>query len=423
MGKLGLFKEEYLLLWKNSQFAMNTGDYDAYLKNCLGFLSLIDHIGDNIPQEDIENNKKEVYQNILMSLYNYSPAKIYSIENVLLIDAINENNNDKIVKLSNLMLQGALIASNYTDALSLLHNILTRMQNPTLVTPDGAVNTKFLLLSLVNIEILFNIGDFVQCVDIAKDLLGIIQPDIIEKIKPASFSTNLFVEHMLETFRLAGFAKLFLMDNDLDEFFASIKQALNIELPDKECIIATRDFLNGKSFSTSNVESASTFSKVIFLILQEFAFHNEDYKTFAQNIYQAKLLASDIHQTQIELFCDLLIAYSYANIGIKQKAEIIYNDVLAKAESSAIFNISTLAKYFIARLYISDNRQNEALIIINDTLALIQKYNNQAKIIYVLFEKLFIETLKSLNLDAIDLSSEEQKLSLAVENGELSRLL
>ena len=423
MGKLGLFKEEYLLLWKNSQFAMNTGDYDAYLKNCLGFLSLIDHIGDNIPQEDIENNKKEVYQNILMSLYNYSPAKIYSIENVLLIDAMNENNNEKIVKLSNLMLQGALIASNYTDALSLLHNILTRMQNPTLITPEGAVNTKFLLLSLVNIEILFNIGDFVQCVDVAKDLLGIIQPDIIEKIKPASFSTNLFVEHMLETFRLAAFAKLFLMDNDLDEFFASIKQALNIELPDKECIIATRDFLNGKSFSTSNVESASTFSKVIFLILQEFAFHNEDYKTFAQNIYQAKLLASDIHQTQIELFCDLLIAYSYANIGIKQKAEIIYNDVLAKAESSAIFNISTLAKYFIARLYISDNRQNEALIIINDTLALIQKYNNQAKIIYVLFEKLFIETVKSLNLDAIDISSEEQKLSLAVENGELSRLL
>ena len=26
MGKLGFFKEEYLLLWRNSQFAMNTGD-------------------------------------------------------------------------------------------------------------------------------------------------------------------------------------------------------------------------------------------------------------------------------------------------------------------------------------------------------------------------------------------------------------
>ena len=112
MGRLAHYKEEYLLLWRNSQLSMQTGDYDAYLKNCLGFLSLIEHIENNIPEESIENNKKEVFQNILMSLYNYSPEKIYSIENVLLMDAINENDNDKIVKLSNLMLQGALISSN-----------------------------------------------------------------------------------------------------------------------------------------------------------------------------------------------------------------------------------------------------------------------------------------------------------------------
>lgn len=421
MGKLGFFKEEYLLLWRNSQFAMNTGDYDAYLKNCLGFLSLIEHIENNISEEDIENNKKEVFQNILMSLYNYSPAKIYSIENVLLMDAIKNEDNEKIVKLSNLMLQGALISSNYTEALPLLHNIFSRMQNPTLIV-DGSVNTKFLLLSLVNIEILFNIGDFAQCVEVAKDLLGIIKPEIIEKIKPAGFSIKLFVEHLFETFRLASFAKLLLMDEDLEEFLEAIKTAFGEELPDKNVLIAVRDYLAGKNFGTTDVEEATPFAKVIYLILQEFSEHSSDYKTFAQNIYQAKLLTADIHQLQLELFCDLLIANSYANIGITKKAESIYNDVLDRAEKSAIFNIILLAKYFIARLLIATTRQEEALLIINDTLALLQKNNNQAKIFYVLFEKLFIDTVREYDISSINLESEEQKLALATSDGKLSRL-
>ena len=422
MGKLGFYKEEYLLLWRNSQFAMNTGDYDAYLKNCLGFLSLIEHIENNISEEDIENNKKEVFQNILMSLYNYSPAKIYSIENVLLMDAIKGDDNEQIVKLSNLMLQGALISSNYTEALPLLHNILSRMPNPTLIV-DGSVNTKFLLLSLVNIEILFNIGDFAQCVEVAKDLLGIIKPEIIEKIKPAGFSIKLFIEHLFETFRMVGFAKLFMMDDDLEEFLDAIKIAFGDELPDKNVILSVRDYLSGKNFGTTDVEEATPFAKVIYLIMQEFAEHSDDYKTFAQNIYQAKLLTADIHQFQLELFCDLLIANSYANIGIAKKAESIYNDVLKRAETSAMFNIIMLAKYFIARHLLKNLREEEALLIINDTLALLQKSNNQAKIFYVLFEKLFIDTVKEYDISSINLDSEEQKLALATSDGKLSRLV
>ncbi len=422
MGKLGHFKEEYLLLWRNSQFAMNTGDYDAYLKNCLGFLSLIEHIENNISPEEVENNKKEVFQNILMTLYSYSPEKIYSIEKLLLMDAINQNDDEKIVKLSNLMLQGALISSNYTDALTLLHNILSRMEHPTLMV-DGAVNTKFLLLSLINIEILFNIGDFTQCAEVAKDLTGVLNPSILEKIKPASFSLDFFVNHIAETFRLVGFAKLFKMDDDLEDFFGIVKHSIGKDLPDKDSILAIQDFLNGKNYAPSNVESAEAFSKVIYLILQEFSVHKSDYKSFAQNIYQAKLLASDLHEKQLEYFCDLLIAFSYANIGLVKKAESIYQDILEKTESSAIFNIFILAKYFLARLKRTEGYIEESLLIINDSLALLQKFNNQAKIIYVLFEKLFIDIVKSENITAVNIQSEEQKLTLAASDGKLSRLL
>lgn len=418
MGKLGMFKEEYLVLWKNSQLSMSTGDYDAYLKNCLGCLSLVEHI-QGIPKEDIESNKMEVFQNILMSLYSYSPEKIYSIENILLVDAMKENDNDKIVKLSNLMLQGALISSNYTDARSLLHNILTRMKNPVLLV-DGAINTKFLLLSLVNIEILFNNGDFDECIEVAEDLLSVIKPDILEEIKPVSFSMNSFVNHILDTFRLAGFAKLITCSPDLEEFFTKISEATNVELPDKDCILAIKEFLSGKDYAPSDIENATAFSKIIYLILQEFSTHSNDYKLFAQNIYQAKLLAADVHQTQLELLCDLLIAYSYSQMGIKEKASAIYDDVKSCSEKSAIYNIVMIADYLIAKLKIQNNEYENALLIINDALAIMQNGNNRAVLFYTIFEKLFIDIASSQEINEIDIESEIQKLSLVSAN--LSRL-
>ena len=227
-----------------------------------------------------------------MYLYNYSPAKIYFIENILLIDAINEQDDEKIVKLSNLMLQGALISSNYTDALGLLHNILSRMQNPTLKV-DNNVNSKFLLLSLINIEILYNIGNFKQCVEVANDILSILSFENVEQVKPINFSLNLFKSHLNETFVLVAFAKLFMLDEDLDDFFEKVKNILGTDLTEKEAIIAIRDFLADKTFNIETVEEYSPMSKVIFLILQEFSTLDVDCKKFAQNIYQGKVLASD----------------------------------------------------------------------------------------------------------------------------------
>ena len=409
MGRLSIYKDEYLTLWKNAQFSIKTGDFDAYLKNCLGFLSLVEFIESNISKEEIEENKKDVYNNILMCLYSYSPAKIYFIENMLLMDAINEGDDDKIVKLSNLMLQGALITSNYTDALGLLHNILSRMTNPTLMI-DGEVNTKFLLLSLVNIEILYNIGDFRQCIEIADEILKILSPEILEQVKPASFSINLFVSHILETLRLVAFAKLYVLDEDIEAFFENVKQALDVELPEKDCVLAVKDYLSQKVYETGNVEEYSAFSKVVFLILQEFSNLESDYKRFAQNIYQAKLLALDIHHYEVELFCDLLIAFAYSKIGIVEKSEFIYRDVLGKAEKSAMFNILMLSRYFLAKLKMNQSASQEALMLINDTLALLRKYENQSKIFYAIFERLYIDIVTQEGMTSVDIEAEEQNL-------------
>lgn len=409
LGKLELYKDEYLSLSKNSEFALQTGDYDAYLKNCLGFLSLIGLIKSNISKEELTKNKKEVFNNILLYLYSYSPKKIYFIEKLLLIDAINEGDNELIIKLSNLMLQGALLTSNYTEALGLLHNILSRMKNPMMLV-NGAVNTKFLLLSLVNIEILYNIGDYKTCIEVANEILDILSPEILEKVKPASFSLNLFVSHIQETLRLVGFAKIFLLEDNFEEFFAKINSSLNSDLPEKEALIALKNYLAGKEYQISNMETISPFSKVIYLILQEFSILKDDYKRFAQNIYQAKLLAEDLHQSEMVYFCDLLIAYAYYKSGIFEKSESIYLDVIEKANASAQFNLLLLGKFFLALQKQEQGNADESMLLINDSLDLIRRFNNDCKIMYVLLEKLYIDLNKASDLHDIDIEQERLKI-------------
>jgi len=413
-GKLDNYSEEYKILCSNADFALSSGDYDAYLKNCLGFLSLIESVESDVLQEEIETRKKEVYNSILQYLYHYAPEKIYFIENILLTDAINENDTEKIVRLSNMMLQGALISSNYTDAMGLLHNILSRMENPTLMV-NGSINTKFLLLSLVNIEILYNIGKFKECIEVATEVLSVLKIEIIDKIKPAGFSTNSFVSHILDTMRLAAFAKLYLMEDNLDNFFDLIKITLDIEHPEKDCILAIRDFLAGKVYNTGVIEEYSPFSKMIFLILQEISTlqRTKDYKKFAQDIYQAKLLAEDVYQPEIKYFCDMLIAYAYFRLGFLEKAEHIYNDVLEKAEVSAIFNILNIARYFLAKL---TKDSQKAMLLVNDALESIRKLDNQAVILYVLFEKLYIEMVQNNKHISIDIETEWQKISPYAES-------
>ncbi len=422
MATLSKVKEEYLLLWKNSQYAINTGDYDAYLKNCLGFLSLIDKLGENIPREEIENNKKDIMQNIFMSLYSYSPTKIYSIGDILLMDAMQEDDNDKIIKLSNLMLQSALITANYKMAHSLLYNILSRMPDSSLIV-DGAINTKFLLLSIINIEILFNIGNYTECIELAEELLSIIKPEIIDKIKPANFSLNMFINHLLEAFRIAGFAKVIKNDKNLNEFFTTVKNAIGADIPEKDCIRALQEFINGKDYTPSNIEIASPFSKVIFLILSELSKLRTDYNTFAQNIYQAKLLATDLHQTQLEYICEALIGYSYAKVGVKQKAEKILSDIVTKAESSAIFNVIAISKFLMAKVKIDNKEIDEAMLLINDTLADIQKHANCAKVYYAMFERLFIEAAQRDKNLPVDIQNEINKLTALSNDGGLQRIV
>ena len=422
MGCLSMHKEVYMLLWKNAQYSLECGDYDAYLQNCMEYLNAIDIVNDKLTQDIIDKNKKEIYENILSRLYAYQPTKIYGMENILLKDAFAENDRDKIVKLSNMMLQGALISANYADAYSLLHNILERTDNPSLLV-NGSVNTRFFLLSLINLEILYSIGKYRNCIELAEEMLNLLQPDIIEKIKPKNFSLNSFITHIYESFRLVVFAKLIANDADISTFIDNTEKALGNEFEDKECIYAISDFLSGAKYVPSNIEQATPFSKTIFLILHELSNLTTDYKSFAQNIYQAKLLAADIGEKQLEYFCELLIAYAYHKAGADLKSNAIISDIINQSEHSNIFGVNIISKYFKVQNLFDNTDNDEALKIINDVLGSLQKNQNEAEVFFAMYQRAFIDVVKQQNNASVNLEVELHKLIQISETGKLNKII
>ena len=58
----------------------------------------------------------------------------------------------------------------------------------------------------------------------------------------------------------------------------------------------------------------------------------------------------------------------------------------------------------------------DAILLVNDVLASIRKYENQNKVLYALLEKQYIGMARDMDMPNIDLESEEQKLSDLKEN-------
>ena len=57
---------------------------------------------------------------------------------------------------------------------------------------------------------------------------------------------------------------------------------------------------------------------------------------FAKEIYQAKLYSNKSHLPSIEIFCDLLIAYSYINIESYEKATSILYKIIKSIKEGKI---------------------------------------------------------------------------------------
>lgn len=387
-------QEEFTAWLKLGELSNSLGDFNAYLHCSDKFLKLADHDTENKEK----NYKKEVFKNISNLMNKSSPEKLKGLLQEILDNFEQDIDNQKIIELCNKMLQGYLLNGDYRQALDAIRKISANVPNMSINPYDENFNAAFFFINLVKVEILFSIGSFKDCIETANEVLDVINPETINQIRPEYLTQDKFESLLFDAMSFAVFSKVLLLDFDVNEFLGIIKSKIGYLPQNFELFLYLQDVIWGthiESLPKIDNPDEDRFSNVLINIISAFNFNKEDYNSFASDIHQAKVSAKAARLLQLELFCDLLIGYSYFKLNRIKKAYSICNNVLETSEKKGLNTIVQISWYLISIFKYNEGNSEVASAIVNNAIVQLEKDENSSDLLFFLFKfslaKMFFE--------------------------------
>ncbi len=398
---------EFSKLYELSILTLQFGDYDSYLKMCIRLLELLKLLSKEVSEDEIQEYQTDFYNNLTQLLYRYAPEKIYPIAESLLQTALQRNDSAKIKTLSNMMLQGGLLTSNYTNALLLIQNVLERTENCVLVNENNVINYRVFALYLVSVEIYFYLGYYDKCISVCEDLLKVLTPERIIEVKPAIFSELQFKAHLSESFIYYALSLLLVGDADISEIIQNLETSLGFTPEGVFELIELNKVLSGGVPQVLIEDGTEGLSVLLAKFVNAMTSFTGDYSVFASKIFEFKKLADSQSKYPFVLFGDLMIAYSYKSMGAYGKAEHIYNNVFSKAKQNSLFFLVHLAAYFIADLCSERGDAQMALQTITNSIIVLERLATPPLFLLYIMKKKLVEIVKFQGYVNTDISAEE----------------
>ena len=387
-GLLGDKSSEFKEWEHLAKINLSLGDFNAYLNCTNKILDLLEQNQDTEAQEDIDKYKLELYENIADNLFEYNPKKTERLAEATLAQLEKTTEYDKIITLCNKMIQGYLFTGNYMHALELTHKILGLLPNSSIDPTTTNFNQYFFLMTVVHIEILFNIGAWEDCLDVGYSVLNVVNQNNLELLKPDYMNVKQFESVIMDTIGYVAMANILQMKGNVQEFLNIVRTDL-VNVPHSyDIFIALQDLVFGRvpQYDKSLVSNNDKFSGIIFHILETFTRCKHDYNVFAEEIYEAKILAKCNGLYQLELFADLMIAYAYIKLNSLTKASMIIYKIIKHANENGMNNILYLAWYIMSELNLVQGRYIVTYGIVNNSLIQLEKADNANEYLLLLFK-------------------------------------
>ena len=371
-----------------AEINLSLGDFSSYLNCTHKILEILDKNVDPEKEEDIKTYKRNLYENISNNLYDYVPDRTADIAEATLENLEKTSDTDKIIMLCNKMINGALYAGNYNHALELTHKVLSLLPPSSLNPADENFNSYFFLMSVVHIQILFNIGALMDCLDVGYKVLNIVNSQTLPMLKPEYMAEEEFQGLIVDSAGYVALANVLLLSGNVEEFLRILRNELSCIPQSYDLFISLQDLLHGKPVPTltSQVDDNDRFGSIIYNIINAFTNLNGDYTQFAENIYRAKVFAKNNKLHQLELFCDLMIGFSYMELESFKKADSIIYKIIKETNKNGMTTLLYVAWFIMSELHLKQNKYDVAFGIVNNSLIQLEKNNTTSPYLLMLFK-------------------------------------
>ena len=371
-----------------AQINLSLGDFSSYLNCTNKILQLLDLNDDPEQKEALTEYKLNLYEDISNNLYEYVPEKTSEIAEETLKNLEKTKDVEKIIFLCNKMINGALNTGDYNHALELTHKVLSLLPVSSLNPGDPNFNTYFFLMSLIHIQILFNVGALMDSLDVGYKVLNIVNMQSLAALKPDYFTEEDFKALIADSVGYVALGNVLILSGNVGQFLDIVNADLNFIPKSYNLFIALEDLIHGRPISVKceDVAENDRFGNIIINIINAFLNYEGDYTKFAEYIYKAKIAAkiSKIHQ--LELFCDLLIGYAYMQLGSYKKADSIIYKIIKATNNNGMTTLLYVAWYIMSELHLKQNKYEVAYGIINNSLIQLEKNNITSEYLLMLFK-------------------------------------
>ena len=393
--------EKVISEWENlANLNLSMGDFSGYL-NCSGkILESLDKNTNKLSKNELESYKSVIYENISKNMFEYNPEQTREIADKTLADLQQSQDSNNFTDLCTKMIQGALEHGEYLYALNLTHKILTAMHESSMDPSAKNFDIKFLLMSLVHIRILFGIGAFNDCIDIGYNVFNVLDAAKLDSMDYSLVNKEDFKYILIDSVAYVALSDILTMREDVNEFLKIINNLYNFIPKEYSIFTKLQDLIKGKNVSVSDSDmGVNNFSKIVYHIIKTFTEHRDNPKEMAKEIYKAKLIAKEYEIYPFELFADLVIGYSYAELKSYYKASSILYEVVKASADKGLNAITYTAWFVLSIMNLKIGRFDIAYGMLNNSSIQIEKMGGVSDYLMLLIKFNMYKLMKCLKVD------------------------